>query len=94
MAHASGFYAPTMQRMEYDYQAQQLTQPTPAQVAQARAATGQTQTQAAQTVYRNTYTQWRAWERTGPGARVIDLAVFELYLIKKGLRVCPNENKC
>lgn len=79
--------------MEYDYNAQPLTQPTPGQVKQARLDGGQTQAGAAALVYKLDSAKWRAWERDGTSGRVIDLAIFELYLIKTGLRVCPTKNK-
>ena len=77
-------------RMPYDYTAQPLTAPTPEDVRTARLDAGHTQTAAAAIVHKSEYSQWRAWERHGPSGRVIDLAIWELYLIKSGLRVCPT----
>ena len=73
--------------MIYDYQAQQLATPTPEQIRAARLQTGQTQAQAAAMVYRPDSARWREWERGAPTGRVIDPAVWELYLIKSKLRV-------
>lgn len=55
---------------------------TPAQVRAAREEIGHTQTEAAALVYR-TMRAWQDWES---GARNIDPAAFELYLIKTGQR--------
>jgi len=72
----------------YAYQARELLQPTPAQVRAARLLCGQTQAAAAALVYRDDSARWRAWERDPSQAgRIIDLAIWELYLIKSGLRV-------
>lgn len=71
----------------YAYQARELLQPAPCQVRAARLLVGQTQAAAAALVYRYDSARWREWERTGPTGRVIDLAIWELYLIKSGLRV-------
>jgi hypothetical protein len=81
-----------MTRMEYDYTAPHLVQPTPAQVKGARLDAGHTQAHAAALVHKTDSAQWRAWEREGPSGRVIDLAIFELYLIKAGLRVYTEKN--
>jgi hypothetical protein len=75
--------------VNYDYNAPMLTQPTPDQVRAARLQAGHTQAAAAELVHRRDSARWREWERTGPTGRIIDLAVWELYLIKSGLRVCP-----
>lgn len=72
----------------YNYRAEELTQPTPDDVRAARLHCGQTQAAAAALVYRLDSARWREWEREGPSGRTIDLAVWELYLIKSGLRVC------
>lgn len=72
----------------YAYQARALRQPTPQQIRAARLLLGQTQAAAAALVYRHDSARWREWERELDHAgRVIDLAVWELYLIKSGLRV-------
>lgn len=72
----------------YAYQARALQQPTPQQIRAARLLLGQTQAAAAALVYRHDSARWREWERELDHAgRVIDLAVWELYLIKSGLRV-------
>ena len=73
--------------MTYDHQAQPLTPPTTADVRAARLAVGLTQAAAAGLVHRTDSARWREWERPGPTGRVIDLAVWELFLIKSGLRV-------
>lgn len=73
--------------MTYDYTAPALTQPAPDQVRAARLQAGHTQAAAAALVHRADSARWREWERPGSTGRVIDLAVWELYLIKSGLRV-------
>ena len=78
--------APTIRRMTYDYQATDIATPTPADIRAARLAAGHTQAQAAALVYRTDSARWREWERGAPTGRVIDMAVWELYLIKAGLR--------
>ena len=85
--------APRIQRMPYDYTQPDITQPSPEQVRAARLAAGQTQLAAAATVHKVDPSQWRAWERSGPSGRVIDRAIWELYLIKTGLRENPCKNK-
>jgi len=75
--------------MDYDYTAPTLAQPTPEQVRAARLQAGHTQAAAAALVHRIDSARWREWERPKPTGRVIDLAVWELYLIKSGLRVNP-----
>jgi len=81
--------APRMRRMTYDYKARQLDQPAPDQVKAARQVCHLTQAAAAALVHRHDSSRWREWERTGPSGRVIDLAIWELFLIKSGLRVNP-----
>lgn len=76
-----------MAHMEYDYSAPELAQPAPEQVRAARLQAGHTQAHAAALVHRPDSARWREWERPGKTGRVIDLAVWELYLIKSGLRV-------
>jgi hypothetical protein len=74
--------------MPFDPNALPLMQPTPDQVRATRLAMGHTQQAAAELVHRPDSARWREWERDGPSGRRIDLAVWELYLIKSGLRVC------
>ena len=71
----------------YAYQSHKPMQPTPAQVRAARLLCQQTQATAAALVHKSDSARWRQWERTGQAGRVIDLATWELYLIKSGLRV-------
>ena len=73
--------------MDYDYTAPTLAQPTPDQVRATRLLLGHTQAAAAALVHRTDSARWREWERGGHTGRVIDAAVWELYLIKSGLRV-------
>ena len=77
--------------MQYDYRSDNLAQPNPEQVRAARMDAGQTQAAAAATVHRVDSAQWRGWERSGPSGRIIDLAIWELYLIKTGLRARPKK---
>lgn len=56
--------------------------PTPEQVAQARIAANLTQEQAAELVHLRSGVRWSEYER---GARVIDEARWELFLIKTGM---------
>jgi DNA-binding transcriptional regulator YiaG len=72
--------------MTYDYKADALTQPTPADVRATRLKLELTQQAAAERVHRTDSARWREWERDGATGRVIDLAVWELFLIKSGLR--------
>lgn len=71
----------------YAYQSRELVQPTPHQVRAARLLAGHTQAAAAALVHKPDSARWRQWERSGASGRVIDLAIWELYLIKSGLRV-------
>ena len=73
--------------MTYDYTAPTLAQPAPDQVRATRLQAGHTQAAAAALVHRADSARWREWERPGSKGRVIDLAIWELYLIKSGLRV-------
>ena len=61
--------------------AQQITQPTPAEVKAARVAAGLTQTEAAALVHAGLKT-WQNWESEGGEARKIRLPSWELFLIK------------
>jgi hypothetical protein len=72
--------------MKYDYRADPLAQPSPADVRRARLDLGMTQQAAAESVHRHDSARWREWEREGRTGRVIDLAVWELFLIKSSLR--------
>ena len=57
-----------------------MKQPTPADVKSARAAAGLTQTQAAALIYKKLL----AWQRYESGDRSMDVALYELFLIKTG----------
>lgn len=59
-----------------------MKSPTPAQIKKARDAAGQSQTAAAETIYR----KLRIWQDWESGARPMDPALWELYQIKLGLR--------
>lgn len=67
----------------YPYNAKELLHPSPAQIEAARATTGMTQKAAAELVHRGDGARWREW---ASGKHAIDLAVWELFLIKTGLR--------
>ena len=69
--------------MPYNVKAKALKQPTPAEIKAVRALTGLTQQKAAELVHRADGSRWREWEG---GTHHIDLAVWELYLVKTGLR--------
>ena len=57
-----------------------MSNPTPAQVKQARANAGLTQKQAAEVIHKKIL----AWQRYESGDRVMDAAYYELFLIKTG----------
>ena len=57
-----------------------MKQPTPADVKSARAAAGLTQTQAAALIYKKLL----AWQRYESGNRSMDVALYELFLLKTG----------
>ena len=57
-----------------------MSNPTPAQVKQARANAGLTQKQAAEVIYKKIL----AWQRYESGDREMDAALYELFLIKTG----------
>ena len=57
-----------------------MSNPTPAQVKQARANAGLTQKQAAEVIYKKIL----AWQRYESGDREMDAAYWELFLIKTG----------
>lgn len=54
--------------------------PTPAVIKQARKDAGLTQTEAALLIYKTC----RAWQQYEKGDRGMDLALFELFMIKVG----------
>lgn len=57
-----------------------MKQPTPADVKSARAAVGLTQTQAAALIYKKLL----AWQRYESGNRSMDVALYELFMLKTG----------
>lgn len=67
----------------YDPQSITLERPTPEQIEMIRMAAGLTQQQAAEVVHRKDGARWREWSG---GKYAIDMAVWELFLIKTGLR--------
>lgn len=69
--------------MTYNAKAKVLKQPTPAEIKEVRKMSGLTQQQAAEVVHRADGARWREWEG---GKYHIDLAVWELFLLKTGLR--------
>ena len=69
--------------MPYNTKANALKQPTPAEIKAVRKLSGLTQQKAAELVHRADGARWREWEG---GKYQIDMAVWELYLIKTGLR--------
>ena len=58
-----------------------MNNPTPAQIKQSRKDAGLTQTEAALLIYKGC----RAWQQYEKGDRAMDLALFELFMIKVGL---------
>ena len=69
--------------MTYNAKATALKQPTTAEIKAMRGLGGLTQQKAAELVYRVDGARWREWEG---GKYEIDMAVWELFLIKAGLR--------
>lgn len=69
--------------MPYNVKAKLLKQPAPAEIKEVRKKAGLTQQQAAEVVHRADGSRWREWEG---GKYGIDLAVWELFLLKTGLR--------
>jgi DNA-binding transcriptional regulator YiaG len=67
----------------YNVKAKLLKQPTPEEIKEVRKKAGLTQQQAAELVHRAAGSRWREWEG---GKYGIDLAVWELFLLKTGLR--------
>jgi putative transcriptional regulator len=61
-----------------------MKQPTPDEIKAARAEAGLTQTKAAEVIY-CTLRGWQDWEG---GQRKMDLAKWELFLIKTGQMKC------
>ena len=69
--------------MPYNAKAKALKQPTPAEIKEVRTRAGLTQQQAAALVHRADGARWREWEG---GKYGVDLAVWELFLLKTGQR--------
>lgn len=69
--------------MTYNTKAKVLRQPTPVEIKEVRNKAGLTQQHAAEVVHRADGARWREWEG---GKYGIDLAVWELFLVKTGLR--------
>lgn len=69
--------------MPYNTKAKLLQQPTQAEIKEVRKKADLTQQQAAELVHRADGARWREWEG---GKYGIDLAVWELFLLKTGLR--------
>lgn len=78
---------PTGQDIEsqYDYNATVLAKPTGDDIRTARGK--RTQKAAAEVVHRKDGARWREWES---GRHPVDMAVWELFLIKTGLRKVPK----
>lgn len=68
--------------MTYRYK-DPVRQPTATEIKDARVRAHLTQQAAAELVHRKDSARWRDWES---GRHPIDLAVWELFLIKSGLR--------
>ena len=67
----------------YNVKAKPLQSPTAAEIKEVRKRTGLTQQQSAELVHRADGARWREWEG---GKYGIDMAVWELFLVKTGLR--------
>lgn len=76
--------------MPYNTKAKLLQQPTPAEIKEVRKKADLTQQQAAELVHRADGARWREWEG---GKYGIDLAVWELFLVKTGLRTLERLDK-
>lgn len=76
--------------MAYNFKAIALKQPAPADIKEMRQRSGLTQQKAAELVHRANGSRWREWEG---GKYEIDMAVWELFLIKTGLRVVAKIDK-
>ena len=72
-----------MKQVSYNTKSKTLNHPTPAEISAVRAVTGLTQQKAAELVHRADGARWREWES---GKHKIDMAVWELFLVKTGLR--------
>jgi DNA-binding transcriptional regulator YiaG len=70
-------------RVAYNVKAKQLQAPTAADIRAIRKLAGLTQQQSAELVHRASNSRWREWES---GKYGIDMAVWELFLLKSGLR--------
>lgn len=68
---------------QYDYAARVLAKPTGSDIQTARKLAGLTQQIAAELVHRKDSARWREWESD---RHPIDMAVWELFLIKTKLR--------
>ena len=68
--------------MTYRYKGE-LRQPTPTEIKDARERVQLSQQGAAELVHRTTRQRWAEWEA---GKHAIDMAVWELFLIKSRLR--------
>lgn len=71
----------------YDYDAAVLAQPGADDILVARARAELTQQAAAELVGRKDSARWREWES---GRHQIDIAVWELFLLKTKLRKLPT----
>jgi DNA-binding transcriptional regulator YiaG len=60
-----------------------VRRPTPTEIKDARIRAHLTQAQASSLVHRKSQSRWAEWEA---GKHAIDLGVWELFLIKSGLR--------
>ena len=69
--------------MTYNAQAKTFKQPTTAEIKAMRSLCGLTQQKAAELVHRADGARWREWES---GKYQIDMAVWELFLVKTGNR--------
>lgn len=67
----------------YNCKEKTLKQPTPAEIKEVRTLTRLTQQKAAELVHRADGARWREWEG---GKYEIDMAVWELFLVKACLR--------
>ena len=73
--------------MPYNTIAKVLQQPTPAEIKEVRALSSLTQQRAAELVHRADSARWREWEG---GKHRIDMAVWELFLVKTRLRALDS----
>jgi hypothetical protein len=67
----------------YNINEKALKQPTSAEIKEVRTLAGFTQQKAAELVHRANGARWREWEG---GKHKIDMAVWELFLVKACLR--------